>query len=236
MPLYVISTPIGNLKDISLRAIDALAVTDIILCEDTRKTRNLLQSCQIETQAKLLSFHEHNERQRLPQIIDSLQKKQKIVLVTNAGTPLISDPGFKLIQECIKNKLNFEVIPGPSAVWTSLIYSGFPANNVLFLGFLPKKQTQKKKVFDGIKMLLTTTSELTIIFFESPHRLLKTLDFLKNEFDNVSIAICREITKMFEEIRRESVNDSIRHFLKTRPKGEFTIVLLLKAKFSRLKG
>lgn len=219
--LYLVSTPIGNLKDITLRAKEVLASVDVITCEDTRKTGLLLQKLEIQSKLKLLSYYEENEAARIPQIIQLLKAGKNIALVSNAGTPTISDPGFKLVRECIAQNIKVEPIPGPSAILVALAVSGLPTDKFLFLGFLPKKQGKRKKIFSSLP------EKTTIIFFESPYRLLKTLNELKEFLGDFEIIVCRELTKIYQEIRREKISQSISHFVKTKPKGEFTLLFRL---------
>jgi 16S rRNA (cytidine1402-2'-O)-methyltransferase len=222
--LYLVSTPIGNLEDITLRAIRILGEIDFIACEDTRKTGLLLQKMEIKTKAKLLSYFEENELKRIPQIINLLKEGKNVALVSSAGTPTISDPGFKLVRECINQEIKIESIPGSSAILTALTSSGLPTDKFLFLGFLPKKQGKRKKVWE-----LVSSTQVSIIFFESPHRLVKSLQEIQNEFGDIEIIICRELTKVHEEIRREKASQAIEHFEKSKPKGELTILFSLKS-------
>jgi len=215
--LLLVSTPIGNLQDITLRAKEALASVEIIACEDTRKTGLLLQKLNIPKK-QLLSYYEENEAIRIPQIIQLLKSGKNVALVSNAGTPTISDPGFKLVRECLAWGIKVEPIPGASAILAALVVSGLPTDKFLFLGFLPKKQGKRQKI------LTSLPQKTTIIFYESPFRLLKICQELKKIFGDIQIVICRELTKIHEEIRRESISQSIIHFQKIKPKGEFTII------------
>ena len=219
--LYLVSTPIGNLKDITLRAIEVLSSVDVIACEDTRKTGLLLQKLEIKTKPQLLSYYEENEQGRIPQIIGFLKQNKSVALVSNAGTPTISDPGYKLVRECLNQGIAVESIPGPSSVLTALTVSGLPTDKFLFLGFLPKKEGKRKTILESLP------KKTTIIFFESPFRLLKTLKELKEIFGDIDIVICRELTKIFEEIQREKIGDLINHFEQIKPKGELTILFQL---------
>jgi 16S rRNA (cytidine1402-2'-O)-methyltransferase len=221
--LYLVSTPIGNLEDITLRAIEVLGEVDFIACEDTRKTGLLLQKLKIKARHQLISYYEENEQKRIPQIINLLKEEKNVALVSSAGTPTISDPGFKLVRECINQGIKVESFPGASAILTALTSSGLPTDKFLFLGYLPKKQGKKKKVWE-----LASSTPATVILFESPHRLVKSLQEIQNEFGDIEIVICRELTKVHEEIRREQVSQAIKHFEKTKPKGELTILLSLK--------
>jgi len=215
--LYLVSTPIGNLEDITLRAKRVLSEVEVIASEDTRKTGILLKKLSIPA-PKLLSYYEENEQKRIPKIIQFLKEGKNVALVSNAGTPTVSDPGFKLVRECIKERIKVESIPGASAILTALVSSGLPTDKFLFLGYLPKKQGKRKKILSSLP------SKTTIIFFESPHRLLKNLKEIKDILDDIEIIICQELTKVHEEIRREKVSKSISYFEKTKPKGEFTLL------------
>jgi len=219
--IYLVSTPIGNLKDITLRAIEVLSSVEIIACEDTRKTGLLLEKLEIKNKPQLLSYYEENEQGRIPQIINFLKEGQSVALVSNAGTPTISDPGYKLVRECINENILVESIPGSSSVLTALTVSGLPTDKFLFLGFLPKKEGKRKTIFESLPQ------KTTIIFFESPFRLLKTLKELKKLLGDINVVICRELTKVFEEARREKIQASIKHFLEVKPKGEFVILFNL---------
>jgi len=215
--LLLVSTPIGNLQDITLRAKEVLACVEIIACEDTRKTGLLLQKLNIPKK-QLLSYYEENEVKKIPEIIQRLKEGKNVALVSNAGTPTISDPGFKLVRECLAWGIKVEPIPGASAILAALVVSGLPTDKFLFLGFLPKKQGKRKKI------LTSLPPKTTIIFFESPYRLLKICQELKKIFGDIQIVICRELTKIHEEIRREPISQSVIHFQKIKPQGEFTII------------
>ncbi len=229
--LYIVSTPIGNLEDITLRAIKTLQAVDAIACEDTRKTGLLLSKIlPIHTNTtnnpinkpKLVSYYEQNELQRIPEIISALKDGLNIALVSDAGTPTISDPGFKLVREVISEGIKVESIPGPSSVITALTVSGLPTDKFLFIGYPPKKPGHRKTLFENLNKLPIKT---TLIFFEGPHHIVRTLEGIKEVFGDIDIVICRELTKIYEETRREKISSSIAHFTKTTPKGEFVILL-----------
>jgi 16S rRNA (cytidine1402-2'-O)-methyltransferase len=224
--LLVVSTPIGNLKDITLRALEVLAKVDLVACEDTRKTGLLLKHHQIK-KPSLLSYYEENEAQRIPQIMRLLKEGKVVALVSNAGTPAISDPGFKLIRKCVEENIQVEVVPGASAILAALVSSGLSTDKFLFLGYLPKKQGRRLKLLENCALSLVAS---TLIIFESPHRLIKTLIDIQNVFGDIEIVICREMTKIHEEIRRERVSQSTKHFEKTKPKGELTLVFRIPPK------
>lgn len=230
--LYIVATAIGNLQDLSNRAVDILSRVKIIACEDTRHTGLLLKYIRDNKLGRnpgfvgstLLSYYEQNEFKRIPQILNALQNGIDVALVSDAGTPTISDPGFKLVRECISQGIKVESIPGPSAVISSLVVSGLPTDKFLFLGYAPKKEGHRKKLFQSLT-IIRHSIKATYILFESPHRLLKTLEELQEAFGNIEIVIARELTKIHEEIRREKVTESIEHFRNTQPKGEFVILL-----------
>ncbi len=223
--LYLIATPIGNLADLSLRALQTLPQLDVLLCEDTRHTGLLLQKYQIK-KPKLISYQEFNEQQKIPQIIGYLNQGAKVGLVTDAGTPLITDPGYNLVKECLKRKIKVTVLPGPTALISALIISGLPTHSFYFGGYLPKNQTKQLKL---LKNLVNASShfpsQTTFIFYETPHRLTKTLSNLQTVFGNISLVIVRELTKIHEEIFQGKINEALKHF--TKPQGEFVILFSL---------
>lgn len=231
--LYIVATPIGNLQDITLRAIKVLQTVDAIACEDTRKTGILLNkilpisnttnTTNNTIKPRLVSYYEQNELQRIPEIINALKNGLNIALVSDAGTPTISDPGFKLVRECIKEGIMVESIPGPSSVISSLVNSGLPTDKFLFVGYLPRKPGHRKTFLLNIASMIRII-KATIIMFEAPHKLIRTLEELKEVFGDIDIVICRELTKIHEEIRREKISSSLEHFFKTTPKGEFVIL------------
>ena len=213
--LYCVATPIGNMGDISFRAIKILQESDLILCEDTRVTKKILQKFDINK--KLISNHKFNENKNLEKVIEILKNNKIVSLVSDAGTPAVSDPGRILVQECVKNKINIFPIPGASAVSSAISISGF-SDNFYFCGFLPEKQNQVKKLFKNISLL-----ESSIVFFISPNKLIKRMDDIKEFFSDRDILICREISKYHEEYIRTSVQKlSDVNFSR---KGEITIVI-----------
>jgi len=218
MKLYVVPTPIGNLQDITLRALETLKQVDIILAEDTRTSKVLLNHFQIAT--PLWRYHQHNEHKVLENLIEEMQAGKTFALISDAGTPAISDPGFLLVRACIQHQIPVECLPGPTALIPALVDSGFPINRFVFEGFLPPKkgrQTLLNKLKD---------EERAIVFYESPHRILKTLLELKNYFEATrKICVCRELSKKFEEIVRGTLEEVTLHFEKQAPRGEFVIVI-----------
>jgi len=216
--LFVVPTPIGNLGDITLRSIEVLKSADLILAEDTRTSSKLLKHYDIDTPVE--SFHMHNEHKKLESIINKLRTDFEIALISDAGTPGISDPGFLLVRECINNEVEVECLPGPTAFVPALVSSGLPCDRFSFEGFLPVKKGRTKR----LKELSTETK--TMVFYESPHRILKTLNDLLNYFDVESqISVSRELTKLYEETFRGTIKESVEHFKKNKTKGEFVIVL-----------
>ena len=219
--LYLIATPIGNLGDITLRAIEILKKVDYVLCEDTRVTGKLLNNYEIAK--KMVSFNDFSEETKTPNVIGDLLSGKIVALVSDAGTPLISDPGYKLVRECIHQGIAIEFIPGSSSVIAALTISGLPPDKFIFVGYLPKKDLKRRKFLEDLKKSREIIKS-TIIAFESPYRLLKTLESVKEVFGDVDITVCRELTKIHEEVRRETVSQSITHFSKNVPKGEFVIL------------
>lgn len=221
--LYLVPTPIGNLKDITLRALEVLKAVDVIAAEDTRQTLKLLNHYEIKK--TLISYHKHNEYGKSEDIIGIINSGRSVAIVSDAGTPGISDPGEILVKRCIEESIQFEVLPGATATTTALVYSGFDTTKFMFRGFLPRENKDRMELVDSLK----DRSE-TIIFYEAPHRLLSTLDFLKEAFGDRRIAICRELTKLHEEIVRVTISEAISYFSNKQPKGEFVLVLEGKTK------
>ena len=216
--LFIVPTPIGNLGDITFRAIETLKSVDIILAEDTRTSLKLLKHYKINS--KIESYHMHNEHKKADSIINKISEGNTIALISDAGTPSISDPGFLLVRECIKNNIEVECLPGATALITALVISGLPSDKFLFEGFLPAKKGRTKRLKE------LSNEKKTIIFYESPHRILKTLKDFSNYFSpEKQVSVSREITKIYEETFRGTIEESIEHFEKNKPKGEFVIVL-----------
>jgi 16S rRNA (cytidine1402-2'-O)-methyltransferase len=218
--LYIVATPIGNLSDITLRALDVLKKSDYILCEDTRTSKNLLDRYEIKS--KLISNHKFNEKKNLLKIIEILKSDCVVSLISDAGTPSVSDPGAILINECIKNNINVFPIPGASAVSTAVSISGF-REKYFFYGFFPEKKNKLKEDFEKMK-----NSDGCIVFFISPRKFNKSVKDIKHHFSGRKIFICREMTKFYEEYIRINIDD-LEPF-KSDPKGELTIVISQKFK------
>ena len=216
--LYLIPTPIGNLEDITLRALRLLKEVNMVLAEDTRTTKKLFTHYEIST--PLAPFHMHNEHKVVNKWIERLKSGEKIALVSDAGTPAISDPGFLLVRECVKNDIEVDCLPGATAFVPALVNSGLPSEKFIFEGFLPSKKGRQTR----LKIL--SKEERTMIFYESPHRIVKTLSQFMEYFGDVRIvSVSREISKMFEETKRGSMNDVKEYFEEKKPKGEFVIIV-----------
>jgi 16S rRNA (cytidine1402-2'-O)-methyltransferase len=213
--LVVCPTPIGNLEDVTLRVLAALRAADLVACEDTRHTRKLLDRYGVT--GKLVSYHEHNERERAGELVAKMRKGSVVALVSDAGMPLVSDPGFVLVQACIAAGLSVEVLPGPSSALAALVASGLPAERWRFVGFLPRKKGDLEK-------LLVSTAE-TLVAFEAPQRLAATLALLAAADAARPVAVCRELTKLHEEIRRGSAGEIAAHYAQERPRGEVVLVV-----------
>lgn len=215
--LYLIATPIGNLEDISARALKTLREVTLILAEDTRHTGKLLAHYGIKT--PLSSYYEHNKIIKLPEILARLQEGD-LALVSDAGTPLLNDPGYELVRSVLTAGHDVSPIPGPSAPLSALIVSGLPADAFLYLGYLPRKDSDRRQKIKEI-----TELPYTIIFLEAPHRLLTTLSALSTELGDRQIAVARELTKLYEEVQRGTISEMVEHFTEHKPRGEFTLVI-----------
>jgi len=215
--LYVVATPIGNLEDITLRALRVLKEVSLIAAEDTRTTRKLLSRYDIHT--PLTSYHEHTPPEKEEELLDALAR-QNIALVTEAGMPGISDPGVRLIRGAVDRGYAVVPVPGPSAVTTAVAVSGLPADTFLYLGFLPRDAAERRAVLQAVASL-----PHTLVAFESPHRLRAGLTDLAHVLGERKIVICRELTKAFEEVWRGTLSEALRHFETTEPRGEFTLVI-----------
>lgn len=216
--LYLVPTPIGNLKDITLRALEVLEKVDVIAAEDTRQSLKLLNHFNIKK--SLFSYHKHNEQGKSEDIINKLNDGINIALITDAGTPGISDPGSVIVEKCIEQEIEFEVLPGATAITTALVYSGLDTTKFIFRGFLPRENKERNPIVEEIKNVRDT-----IILYEAPHRLLDTLEYLLNSIGDRKIAVCRELTKLHEEIYRGTISQALKYFIENRPRGEFVLVI-----------
>ena len=229
--LYIVATPIGNLQDISLRAVETLASVDFILCEDTRTTGILIRSVQSKfpdkiIKARLISYYEENEMKRIPEVLQMLNKDFNFALVSDAGTPAISDPGFKLVRDCKFLDINVVSIPGASSVISALVSSGLPTDKFMFLGFLPKKPGHRKDLLLNVNKSLKLIKQ-TVIFFESPFRLSNTLKEMIEIFGDVEVVVARELTKVHEEVQKEKLSEAILHYQDKNLKGEIVVLFCL---------
>jgi len=217
-PLTLIATPIGNLGDLTLRAMDALRCCDVVIAEDTRRAAQLLSH--LEVRKPVVSFHEHNEERRLPELIARMRSGEKLALVTDAGTPSVSDPGFRLVRACITESIEYTVLPGPSAVVTALVGSGLPPVPFVFGGFLPSSGSGRRG-----ELRKAAALTMTSIYFESPHRLVDCLEDLAAIAPASRICVSRELTKIHEEYRHGSPSELAAHYGTHSPRGEVTLVI-----------
>lgn len=216
--LYIVATPIGNLEDISLRALRILKEVDLIAAEDTRHTRILLSHYDIRT--PLTSYHEHNEKTQAPRLVERLQRGQNLALVSDAGTPAISDPGFRLVVEALRAAVRIVPLPGPSALATVLSASGLPTDRFIFEGFLPAKKQERETRLQGLR-----NESRTLVFYEAPHRLKESLVALQRILGDRAIVIAREVSKIHEEFLRGSIEQVLTQLAEREVKGEITLVV-----------
>ncbi|MGB0487490.1 MAG: 16S rRNA (cytidine(1402)-2'-O)-methyltransferase [Flavobacteriaceae bacterium] len=216
--IYIVPTPIGNLDDITLRAINVLKDVDLILCEDTRRSKKLLVHYEIET--PLRSHHKFNEHQEVDIIIEKIKSGTKVALISDAGTPGISDPGYLIVRTCIQNNIEIDCLPGPTAFVPALINSGIPSDKFIFEGFLPVKKGRKTR------LEILSKEERTMVFYESPHKILKTLnDFLIHFGSNRKVSISRELTKIYEETIRGTIHSVLESLTEKSIKGEIVVIV-----------
>ena len=216
--LYIVATPIGNLKDITLRALEVLKTVDLIACEDTRHTKILLDHYQIKKPTT--SFYQHNQITKAEYLMKLLREEKSVALVSDAGMPGILDPGYHIINLAIKNNIKVEVIPGPTAFVNALVASGKPAHKFIFEGFLPNRTIARKNRLKELAKF-----QQTIIFYESCHRILSTLEDILEIFGDLEIVVARELTKKFEEISRDKASNLIQKFRTQKPRGEFVVLI-----------
>jgi len=216
--LYVVATPIGNLGDITLRAIEVLKSVDVVAAEDTRYSGMLLKHLGIKK--PFISYHEHNEATRTVELRERLARGESVALITDAGTPGLSDPGLRLIRECIQHEIPFTIVPGPSSIVTALVGSGFSTERFSFHGFIPVKSGQRER-----ELRAAAECEQTVIFLESPYRLVKTLAACIDVMPERQLCVARELTKKFEEFRRGTASELLAHYQAHPPKGEIVLVI-----------
>lgn len=219
--IYLVPTPIGNLKDITLRALEVLENCDLVAAEDTRQSLKLLNHFNIKK--PLVSYHKYNEGVKAEELIRRAREGQNIAVVSDAGSPGISDPGEVIVKRCIEENVEFEVLPGATAIITGLVYSGLDTTKFLFRGFLPRENKERLPIIDEVK-----NSKETLIFYEAPHRLIATLTFLREHLGNRRAVAARELTKLHEEIIRGTLEEIINHYENVEPRGEY--VLLIEGK------
>ncbi|MDB5226766.1 MAG: rsmI [Bacteroidota bacterium] len=218
MKLYIVPTPIGNLQDMTFRAIEVLKSVQLILAEDTRNSKYLCQHFSIQTQMQ--SYHKDNEHKTLQNVVEKIRSGISIALISDAGTPSISDPGFLLVRECLKHGIEVECLPGATAFVPALVNSGFPTDRFIYEGFLPHLKGRQKR------LLSLKDEQRTIVFYESPYRILKLLNEIKEHFgEERKISVSRELTKKFEETVRGTVAEVLLYFSSKEPKGEFVVVM-----------
>ena len=227
--LFIVSTPIGNLQDITLRAIETLKREEYIACEDTRVASKLLRHIGADHNKLLMSYFEHNEDKRIPNILNLLKNGKNVALISDSGTPGISDPGFRVVREAVKEGIRVEPIPGPSAVLSALVSSGLPTDKFLFLGFLPQKEGNRLKILNNLKKSLDLI-ESTVIIYESPYKIVTNLKNIMEVFGNIKITVAREMTKVYEEKEEGEIDYFIDKYEEKKPKGELTILFSIKAK------
>ncbi len=222
--LTLVATPIGNLKDISLRALEALKESDAVICEDSRRTGLLLHEFQINK--PLVVLNDYNEAKVFPDIIKRLQAGENLVLVSDAGTPLISDPGYKLVRESLAQNISVDSIPGSAALITALTLSGLPPDKFMFLGYLPEKPGKR---LDLLNKILTINQSLssTYIAYVAPHKLIKTLDDFQTVFGDIEIVLAKELTKIHQSVKTEKISNYLLEFKKQPPKGEYVLLFHL---------
>lgn len=224
--LTLVPTPIGNLKDITLRALEVLKEVDAIICEDTRRTGILLHHYEISK--PLIVLNDYNEARNLEQIVERLKEGQNLALVSDAGTPLVSDPGYKLVRECIAQNVPIDSLPGPSSVITALTLSGLPPDKFIFLGYPPEKTGRRIKLFENLKLHLKGVKlNQTIIMLVSPHKLLRTLEDIKDVYPDTQIVLAHELTKIHQSVESKLVSDWLKEL--KMPKGEYILLLNLSS-------
>ena len=225
--LYIVATPIGNLADITLRAAEVLKSVEYIACEDTRKTGILLKNLNLKNEQMLISFYDQVEGVKIPNIVNILKNGEDVALVSDSGTPTISDPGFKLVRKALEEGINVVPIPGPNAAVTALSSSGLPTDKFLFLGFLPKKEGNRARLLEDLRNS-NKNLEATVIIYEAPHRLLKSLMSILSVFGDIEVVLIRELTKIHEERITNSIEKLIGKYKNQSPRGEFVILFNTK--------
>lgn len=222
--LYLVSTPIGNLKDITFRSLEILQLIDAIICEDTRRTAILLQHYRLKK--PLMILNDYNEAQQIPNFLNKLQNGQNLALVSDAGTPLISDPGYKLVRACLEQNIPVDSLPGPSSILTALTLSGLPPDKFFFLGYLPEKPGKRIELLKKLPAI-SHTLHTTFIAFIAPHKLKKTLEDIQQTLGNIEVILAHELTKMHQSVQKRLTNEWLKQFEKQKPKGEYVLLFNL---------
>lgn len=218
--LYIVASPIGNLNDISPRGVQTLKDADVIACEDSRVTKKLFGLLGISCAKPFITYQNYNEEEQSPQLLSLLEEGKSIALISDAGSPLISDPGYKIVRKCREKGIYVTAIPGCCAVITALQLSGLPTNRFMFAGFIPNKDKARADLFNELKSIDTT-----LIFYETAPRILKTLNVMREVFSGREVAAARELTKMYEECVRGSIDELVSHFTTQEPRGEFVLMV-----------
>lgn len=229
MALYIVATPIGNLEDMTFRAVKVLKEVDLVLAEDTRVSRNLLTHYGITTPVS--TYHDFNKEKLTPILVERLKKGESMALISDAGTPGVADPAFNLVRSAIKEQVSVIPIPGASAMLSALVCSGLPTDRFVFENFLPHKSSQRKKLFESLK-----TEPRTVIFYETPHRIVKVLQELDEILGDIQIVIAREITKLYEEFLRGNAKELLEHFKTKPPRGEMVLLFNTRVKVNANSG
>ncbi|KKS64866.1 16S rRNA (cytidine(1402)-2'-O)-methyltransferase [Candidatus Daviesbacteria bacterium RIFCSPLOWO2_01_FULL_43_38] len=224
--LYIVPTPIGNLKDITLRALEVLKEVDGIICEDTRRTGLLLSHFQIKK--PLLVLNDYNEATTVPRLIAQLQSSQNLALVSDAGTPLVSDPGYKLVRECLTQGIAVDSLPGPSSILPALTLSGLPPDKFIFLGYLPEKPGHRLELLKKLT-LIHESIRVTYIAYVAPHKLMKTLEDMQEVNGDIEVVLAHELTKIHQSVKMETITNWLEVFKKQPPKGEYVLLFNLGA-------
>lgn len=221
MSLYIVATPIGNLEDMTFRAVKTLGEVDLVLAEDTRVSKKLLTHFGITT--PLCTYHDFNKEKMTPLLVERLKKGETMALISDAGTPGIADPAFNLVRAAIKEQIPVVPVPGAAALVAALVCSGLPTDRFVFENFLPHKSSQRRKLFESLK-----SEHRTIIFYETPHRIVKVLQEIDEVLGNIQVVIAREITKLYEQFLRGSAKELLEHFKTTSPRGEMVVLFNIR--------
>lgn len=221
MSLYIVATPIGNLEDMTFRAVKTLGEVDLILAEDTRVSKKLLTHFAITT--PVCTYHDFNKEKMTPLLVEQLKKGETMALISDAGTPGIADPAFNLVRAAIKEQIAVVPIPGASALISALVCSGLPTDRFVFENFLPHKSSQRRKLFESLK-----TEHRTVIFYETPHRIVKVLEEIDEILGDIQVVIARELTKLYEQFLRGSAKELLEHFKTASPRGEMVILFNIR--------